>query len=41
MQGKTYPPVKEPTRIAKDLFKNKVRIEKIVSGAHHSLALTN
>lgn len=40
MTGKTYDPVKNPARIGAELFNNKVRIDKIVSGAHHSLALT-
>lgn len=42
MTGATYPPVKEPTRIAKDMFnaKKKEQIAKIVSGAHHTLLLT-
>lgn len=40
MTGKTYDPVKNPTRIGQDLFTGKTRIDKIVSGAHHSLALT-
>ena len=42
MTGATYKPVKEPTRIAADMFNDKKKeyIRKIVSGAHHSLLLT-
>lgn len=43
MTGKTYDPVKLPTRIAPEEFRHssKVRIVKIASGAHHTLLLTN
>lgn len=42
MTGRTYEPVKEPTRIGQELFnkQNKTYIQKIRSGAHHTLALT-
>ena len=41
MTGKTYEPVRHPVRIGKELFKGKTKVEKIESGSHHSLALTN
>ena len=41
MTGKTYDPVRFPCRIGSELFKGKVKVNKIESGAHHSLALTN
>ena len=41
MTGKTYDPVRNPARIGKSLFKGKVVVKKIVSGSHHSLALTS
>jgi alpha-tubulin suppressor-like RCC1 family protein len=40
MSGKTYDPVRKPTRMAQELFKGKVKIQKIESGSNHSLALT-
>ena len=41
MTGKTYDPVRKPARIGKELFKGKIGVEKIVSGSHHSICLTN
>ena len=43
MQGRTYDPVKVPTRIGSELFNSKKRasqIKKVASGAHHTLLLT-
>jgi alpha-tubulin suppressor-like RCC1 family protein len=43
LTGKTYDPVKIPTRLAENEFKrnSKIRIVKIASGAHHTLMLTS
>lgn len=40
MAGRTYDPVREPSRIGVELFTDKERLQKIASGAHHTLALT-
>ena len=42
MTGRTNEGVKEPTRIGEELFnaQKKCYIEKLASGAHHTLALT-
>ena len=42
MSGRTYDPVKEPTRIGESVFKpnSENRVAKIVSGSHHTLLLT-
>lgn len=40
MTGRTYDPVKTPTRIAAELFNNHTKIQKATSGSHHTLVLT-
>lgn len=40
MTGRVRKPVKEPVRIGTELFRGKTQVQKIESGAHHSLALT-
>lgn len=40
MSGKFHEGVRVPTRIGQELFKGKVSIKKLASGAHHTLALT-
>jgi alpha-tubulin suppressor-like RCC1 family protein len=42
MTGKTVDGVRVPTRIGEDLFNNsnKCYIQRVASGAHHTLALT-
>jgi alpha-tubulin suppressor-like RCC1 family protein len=42
MSGKFHEGVRVPTRIGETLFneKNKIRLRKVASGAHHTLALT-
>jgi len=42
MSGRTCDPLKEPTQFGMDVFvKGKRTLDRIVSGAHHSLALTS
>ena len=42
MTGKTYDPVRIPSRIGKDLFNKQmhVHIQKAASGSNHTLVLT-
>lgn len=40
MTGKTGEAVKVPTRIGGELFNNQTFVERIASGAHHTLVLT-
>jgi alpha-tubulin suppressor-like RCC1 family protein len=42
MSGKFHEGVRVPTRIGETLFneKNRIRLRKVASGAHHTLALT-
>lgn len=42
MSGKFHEGVRIPTRIGEELFneRNKIRLRKVASGAHHTLALT-
>ena len=42
MSGRTYDPVRKPTQFGQGVFKKgKSQLVKVVSGAHHSLALTS
>ena len=43
MSGKFHDGVREPTRIGHSLFneKAKIKLRKVASGAHHTLALTS
>jgi alpha-tubulin suppressor-like RCC1 family protein len=42
MSGKFHEGVRVPTRIGETLFneKNRIRLRKVASGAHHTLAVT-